>query len=173
MVNKYVVVPIAAFALSATAASAFSPDILNKLDLNLSEEQISALEDARELRKEGEFTEAKEILEGVGLSSEDLQQIRESMREYRQEHRDAMREALESGDYGAYLAAVADTPMADVIDTVGEFDLLKQAHDLREAGDVEAAKEIFDQLGLPKPHGHGHGPGHHFSHDEDREEVQS
>lgn len=161
MVNKYVVVPIAAFALSATAASAFSPEVLQKLDIDLSEEQISALEEARELRQDGEWEEAKDLLEEAGLSKEDVIEIRQSMRDYRMEHREAVREAIEEGDYEAFLTAVVDTPMADVIDTVGEFDLLQEAHELKESGDWKAAQTIFDQLGLQGPHGHhGQGFGH-------------
>ena len=46
---KEIFIPVAAFAVTVTGASAFNADMLDKLDLDLTDTQISALEEAHEL----------------------------------------------------------------------------------------------------------------------------
>ena len=168
---KELFIPVAAFAVTVTGASAFNSDMLEKLELDLSSTQISALEEAHELRQDGaEREEIKELLEDVGLEREDMQEIREAAREYKQDHREAVRAAIEAGDYDAFNDAVGGGPLADAIESEDDFDLLVEAHELREAGDKEAAKEIMDELGIERPGGHRGGEkggrGHRGPHSE-------
>ena len=158
MISKYVVVPVAAFAVTAGTASAFNSDLLKKLDLNLSDNQIEALEEAHDLRHEGEHEEAKEVIEDAGLDREDMKEIRAAVREYRSERREAIKEAIEDEDYEAFLEATEGSHLAEVIDTESEFERFIEAHELRQDGDHEAAKAILDELGIERPH---KGKGHH------------
>lgn len=156
---KYIMVPVAAFAVTATGASAFSGDLLNKLDLNLTNDQIAAFEEVHELKEAGaDREEIREVFEEAGLDHDDLQEVREAVREYKQEMREAVKEAVEDNDYDAFLEAVEGTKMADKIDSEADFDRLVEAHELREAGDREGAREIMEELGFDKP-GKNHRDG--------------
>lgn len=75
----------------------------------------------------------------------------------RKEHRAAVHEAIESSDYDAFQALVADTRLGEVIDTEDEFEQLVEAHELRASGDREDARAILEALGV-KPHKGGHRP---------------
>ena len=57
--------------------------------------------------------------------------------------------ALEAGDYDAFIAAhPSDAPM--VLDMTEEkFVQMQEMHDLREAGDTEAARALAKELGMP------------------------
>lgn len=157
---KQIMIPMAAFAVTVTGASAFSSEMLEKLDIDLTDDQVSALEEAHELRIDGaDRDEVKEALEDAGIDQDTMKEIREAAHEQRAEHREAVKSALDAEDYDAYLDAVADTPRADLIDSEDDFEKLVEAHELREAGDREGAKEIMEELGFEKPAGHGHGHG--------------
>jgi DNA-binding transcriptional MerR regulator len=159
MLNK-IVIPVAAFAVTVTAASAFNADMLEQIDVDLTDDQISALETAHKLRDEGsDRSEVKEVLEDAGLDREKMQEIREAVRGEREAKRAAVHAALESGDYEAFLAVAGDGPRAALIDTEEKFERLAEAHELREAGDREGAREIMDELGFEKPEGRGHKGG--------------
>ncbi len=162
MKSKSLIMAVAAFAVTATGAHAYTgTDILEKA--GLSQDQIEAVQEARELRQSGEIEEARDVLIEAGISADTLRSIRESIREHRQEfrheHREEVREAVEEGDYEAFKEAVAGLPLADKITSEADFNLLVEAHELRQAGDLEAAKEIMDQLGLGSnaPGNPGHG----------------
>ena len=155
---KQIMIPVAAFAVTATGASAFSAEMFEKLDINLSTEQVAALEEAHELRQAGaDKSEVKEILEEAGLDRETMREIKEAAHSHRAEMRASIHEAIENGDYSAYLSLVEGTPRADLIDSEDDFEKLMEAHELREAGDREGAREIMSELGFEKPAGHRHG----------------
>ena len=157
---KHIIIPVAAFAVTATAASAFNADLLDQIDVDLTDTQVSALEEAHELRQEGaEKTEVRAVLEDAGLDRDKIQEVRAAVREVKEARRAAVREAIENNDYEAFLEAVAGSPRAEVIDSEADFELLVEAHELRAAGDREGAREIMDELGLEKPEDHGHKGG--------------
>ncbi len=159
----HLLIPVAAFAITATSASAFmgSDAFAN---LNLTEEQTAALTEAKEIRETAR-TEAKQVLEAAGLDETKLREIHDAMREARKETFSAVKTAIENNDYEAFLVAVADTPLADTIDAEAEFAKLVEAHELREAGDRDGAKAIMEELDLPGLRGIGHGPHGANSHD--------
>lgn len=157
---KQIMIPVAAFAVTATGASAFNSDILESHDVSLTDTQIEVLEEAHELRHNGtDRTEIKEMFEAAGLDQETLQKIRTITREYRDEMHEAVKKAIDNEDYDAYLEAVADTPRADLIDSESDFEKLLEAHELREDGDHEGVREILSELGFEKPEGRGHKGG--------------
>lgn len=156
---KNILIPVAAFAVTVTGASAFTGgDWAEKLDIDLTDAQLSALEQAKEVREESR-EEAKQILEDAGLDEETMQSIREAMHEAREENRAEVKAAIEAGDYEAFKTAIEDSPLAEKITSEADFEKFAEAHELMEAGDREAAKEIMDELGIEKM-GKGHGKGH-------------
>jgi len=64
-----------------------------------------------------------------------------------QEHKEAMKEVLEAGDYNAFVELVGDKKLGETI-TADNFDQFVEMHNLKEAGDREGAKAIADELGL-------------------------
>lgn len=175
-----ILIPLAAFAVSVTGASAFSPDLLRHAGLN--EEQIAAFEEAKELRQSGDHEGARDVLLAANIDEEVMDQLREAMKEYKRDHSIAIQAAIEAGDYDSFRAAIADSPLSDIIDTEAEFRRFVEAHALIESGDKDEAKEIFNELGLNwglgshiKRHMGNEGRFHSFVNDltdEDREELK-
>ena len=158
MKAKSLLIPVAAFAVTVTGAHAFSTSVLE--EAGLSNDQISAFEEAHELRKEGDRDAARDVLVEAGVDAETMEAVREAMREHRSERREAVHDAVANNDYDAFKEAVADSPIAEIVDSEADFELFVEAYELREAGDKEAAKEIMEELGFEgKPHGK-HGGGH-------------
>lgn len=156
---KQIVIPAAAFLVTATAVSAYSPEWLENLDISLTDEQVSALEEAREIRQAAD-EEARQVLEEAGLDEDMMREIHGAMRTERVAHREAVETALEAGDYDAFMVAVADSPLADAISSEVDFEKFKAAHELRRSGEYDAAKEIMSELGLEGPEDGKRG-GHH------------
>lgn len=146
MQSKSLLIAMAAFAVTTTGAQAYGSAILNRA--NLTDDQRSALEQARELRQSGEAEAARDLLVEAGIDEEVLHELREAARENRSE----IHEAVEDGDYERFLELIADTPLADLITTEADFERFKEAHELRESGDHDEARLILDELGIDKPH---------------------
>lgn len=156
---KKIMIPVAAFAFTVTAASAFQgTEMLSKLNIGLTDAQTSALEEAHAIREEAHI-KAKAVLDNAGIDETKMQEIHAAMRELHKVQHDAMKAALESNDYAAFIEAIKDSPLADTIDTEAEFTKLKEAHKLMEAGDKDGAKVIMDELGLEGKGGFGGGHG--------------
>lgn len=122
----------------------------------LTEEQRSALEEARELRKEGDLESAREVLKGAGFDPEMrrphmLAKTEEERTEMQKRH-EAILSAIEENDFEAFQDAVADAPFATLV-TEENFAKLVEAHKLLEAGDKEGARALFEDM--------GYGPRHH------------
>lgn len=155
---KQIMIPVAAFAVTATAASAFNTDMLEKIDVDLTTSQIEVLEEVHELRQDGADRETiKTLLEESGLDQEKMKGIHDALREVNSAQREVVNAALESNDYDAFIAAIADSPLAESITSEADFEKFAEARELMEAGDREGAKEIMDELGIEKPEGHGRG----------------
>jgi hypothetical protein len=140
---KTILIPLAAFAVTVTGASAFNSDMLKRAGLN--DDQIAAFEEAKELKESGDKEKARDVLIAAGVDEDVIKQVREAMRE----HADAVKEAIEDNDYSDFRVAVAGSPLADIINTEADFDRLVEAHEFMQSGDKEAAKDIFDDLGFP------------------------
>lgn len=157
MQAKTLLIPIAAFALSATGVSAFNSDVLHRA--GLSEAQIHAFETAHELRKEGDVTKARDVLAQAGIDLSTMESVREAMHE----HKDAMRMAIDAAvannDLQAFKIAVAGSPLQEIVTTQEEFDLFREAHMLHEEGEHKEARKIMEDLGF-EPHMSGQKFGH-------------
>jgi hypothetical protein len=159
MEAKALLIPLAAFALSATGVSAFNSEILEKA--GLTEAQISAFEEAHELRKDGDKEKARQVLQDAGIDLSTMESVRDAMHAYKETMRTAIDTAVLNNDYQAFLKAIEGSPLADIITTEEEFKLFAQAHELHEEGEHQKAREIMEDLGVE------HGPfmlGHHFGH---------
>ncbi len=153
--SKSLFVAVAAFAVTASGVHAFgSTELLTRA--GLSDEQVVAVQEAQELKVMGDMKGAKEVLESAGVTKQTMQQIREVAKEAKR----AVHAAVEANDYDAFVVAVADSPLADVITSEAEFEQFVEAHELRASGDKDGAKELLESLGVDtKKHGKKHG-GH-------------
>ena len=151
--SKSLFVAVAAFAVTASGVHAFgSTELLVKAGLN--EDQVVAVQEAQELKATGDIEGAKATLESAGITKQTMQQIREVAKEAKQ----AVHAAVEANDYDAFVVAVADSPLADVITNEAEFDQFVEAHELKESGDRDGAKEILAELGVDtEKHSKKHG----------------
>lgn len=109
----------------------------------LTDEQREALEEAHQLRREGRYPEAIHVIRDAGIVLpvvKDPEQHKERKKEF-----DAL---IESNDYEAFRRMVADTPMADIIDTQEKFEALVESHSLREDGKLDEAREALEDAGI-------------------------
>ena len=146
MKTKQLLIPVAAFAVTATSVSAFNPDVLE--NAGLSEDQIAAFEVAHELKKEGDRDGARDVLADAGIDLETLEEVRNAVRAEREERREDIKAAIEAEDYAAFTAAVGVGRLAEKITSEAQFDTLVEAHALRAEGDKEGARELLDELGI-------------------------
>lgn len=79
--------------------------------------------------------------------------------------RSAIKQALSSGDYQAFLTATKDKPTDVPTITEAQFNILVQAEKLRTAGDEAGAKKLLDDAGI-KTLPFGEGRDHHRGHGE-------
>lgn len=155
MNSKSLLIAIAAFAVTATGAQAFVGT--NYLaQAGLTQTQIEAFTQARELRMKGKSEEARDLLLEAGLDEEAIDSIRAAAKAAHE----AVHDAIESRDFAAFRTAIEGTPLYDIITTEEDFKLFVEAHDLRAEGKYAEARDILDELGVPartsKP-GMGHG----------------
>lgn len=144
--TKALLIPIAAFAVTVTGASAFNSIVLENAGFD--DTQITAFEQAHDLRKDGDKEGARDLLMDAGIDMESMHAMHDSMKEHRSEMHEAVQRALQDGNYEAFLEAVENSPMADKIASQDEFELFMEAHELREAGDKEEARAIMEELGF-------------------------
>lgn len=153
--TKALLIPIAAFAVTVTGAQAFNSQVLE--DAGLTSDQVSAFEQAHELRKEGDKEAAKEVIVEAGIDMDAMHAVRDAMKNHRKEMHTAIGEAIADEDYAAFTEAVAQSPIADIVNSEADFAQFSQAYTLREAGDMQAAREIMEDLGFEPKEGHMKG----------------
>lgn len=143
MQSKSLLIAIAAFAVTATGAQAYvGANYLKQSGLSI--EQVEAFNEARELRKKGEVEKARDVLLEAGVNEETVASLR---RASHSSHL-AIHEAVTTGDFTAFKVAVEGTPLYDIITTEADFELFKQAHNLKSGGRFTEAKEILTNLGV-------------------------
>jgi len=112
---------------------------------DFSEDQFNRLQQVHDLHEEGDHEEARELAEELGLERRGhMKKGHEGMK--------AMHEALEAGDYDAWLELVSqkeNSPFADF--TEEDFNQLQKIHEFHQSGDHEGAKELAEELGLERP----------------------
>jgi len=122
-------IAVAAFAVTLTSVQAFgNPEFLIKA--GLSDEQAVAIQEARELRKNGDISAARDTMIAAGIDDSVISELRQAHREYRHEHKKERREA-------------ARELLSD-----DQREALQVAH---EANDKEAVRAIFAEVGIELP----------------------
>lgn len=143
--SKSLLIAVAALAVTATGAYAYTGD--------LTEEQRTALTEARELRQAGDFTAARDKLLEAGFDESTLKKLRHG-RVHHQRHVEFMNE------------------LQDTL-TDEQLDALRVA---RAANDHETAAAILEEVGITPPqwrgHAHGHRPDHDLEGDEEETEFE-
>jgi hypothetical protein len=151
--SKSLFVAVAAFAVTASGVHAFgSTELLTKA--GLTDFQVIAVQEAQELKITGDLEGAREMLVSAGVTLDTMRHIREVAKEAKQ----AVQAAVEANDYDAFVVAVADSPLADIIATEADFELFVEAHELRTTGDRDGAKDLLTELGVDTEK---HGRKHH------------
>jgi len=152
MNSKSLLIAIAAFAVTATGAQAFvGTNYL--VQAGLSQSQVEAFTQARELRLKGKNEEARDRLLEAGLDEETLDSLRTALKAAHT----ALHDAIADNDFAAFKTAVEGTPLYDIITTEEDFKTFVAAHNLRATGSHREARELFTELGVSAPkHGLGH-----------------
>lgn len=145
MQSKSLLIAIAAFAVATTGIYGYtSPKVYARAGLN--EKQAAAIEEARVLRQAGDFTKARNKLVKAGITDEDLQALYQAA----DSAKAAIFKALEAGDYDTFKAAIADSPLADIITSRADFEQFKSAHELKLAAvqgeDVYTVESVAHNL---------------------------
>jgi len=78
MQSKALLIAVAAFAVTATGVHAFGDTLLTKAGLN--QEQITAVHEARELKKAGDFVAARDLLADAGITEDEIRAIHKQAR---------------------------------------------------------------------------------------------
>ncbi len=74
---------------------------------------------------------------------------RHEARSEMREHREDKRQAIEAGNYGAFLVAAENWPKLPNIQDESDFKLLVELHQAKLDGDYDTVNELREQLGLP------------------------
>lgn len=157
-------IAVAAFAVTASGVHAFSsPELLVRA--GLSDEQVVAVQEAQELKASGELLAAKEALKAAGVTKETMRQIKAVAKEAKQ----AVKDAVQAGDYAAFKIAIADSPLEELITTKDEFNQFVAAHALRQPGEARVVGELFTGLGIGQGDYH---PKRYLHHLINRQEVR-
>lgn len=147
--NKTLKITVSALAflvLSAGSVYAYSGQQFRRFD-ELTDEQIVILEEARALREDGDIESAHELIEDAGL---DMPRLRgHGFPKKLNEKHEAIRKAIETDDYEAFLDITEDSRMQVEVDEE-VFNKMVEAHSLRVGGDIEGAREIMDSLGFER-----------------------
>ena len=147
------------FATTALAAPAWIENA------NLTDAQKTTLEEARELRMNGDHEGARTLIENSDIDIDALKDARKAHRAEMKEVHKAVRDAVDNNDYAAFQIAVEGTKKAEHIEDEEDFAQLVEAHALKEAGDYEGARAVMEELGFPEKQGkRGHGMGKGFGH---------
>ncbi len=119
---------------------------------SINEGNFSLLQEAHELKESGDFEGAKEIMDELGIRPHGHRGKGPMM-----ENHEEVKSAIESGDYEAFLEAVSeDSPFGEEM-SEEKFQIMVQAHELKESGDYEAARELMEEAGFEKKHKFGKG----------------
>lgn len=148
--SKSLLIALAAFAVTTTGVHAYGgAKILDRA--GLTEAQKAAIVEAEELKATGNVDAARWRLEDAGIDGSVLRSIDQVRHMAHQE----MLAALAKGDFDAFTAAVAGSPLAELITSQADFDDFRAAHELRAAGEFVAAADRFAELGVAH-RGDGH-----------------
>lgn len=177
MKSTSLLIAIAALAVTASTAQAFNGTVLR--EAGLSEDQVAAFSIARELSREGDTAQARDILLDAGIDESTIDRVRQALHQHRHSHRASVATAKHATTLADFQTAVAGTPLANIVTTEAAFHSFKahqterqQAKDRRfvrdwteslsaeqaaalqaahQANDKKAAHSILEEAGLVTP----------------------
>lgn len=114
---------------------------------DISEEEFLKMQKMHTLKKEGKFEEAEALRKELGLPERDGRGGMGKMKS--SQERQAIYNAMESGDFNAWKEAMGDRPMAQTM-TEENFQKLRQAHEMKKNGNHEGARALMEELGMGK-----------------------
>lgn len=164
------VVTLGTIAMTATSALAFNPEVKNALDNNdyaswveavgetahgdemlnlINESNFDQLVEAHNLRENGDMEGAHAIMEELGIEEIGPRGPRDQNGQngQNQEQMQAVRDALDSGNYDAWVEAMGNGERSQrMLEIINEsnFDRLIEIHNLR-----QQIQNISEELGLP------------------------
>ena len=144
MYSKSLLIAIAALALSATGAQAFSGDAL--IRAGLTDSQVAAFEVARELRQDGDTKAARDVLIDAGIDETVIERVRSVLSKNHHVHQTVVMAAVAANDYHAFVTAIANTPLADIVTTRADFARFKVVHDVENEGAIANSDDVFADL---------------------------
>lgn len=107
----------------------------------ITQDDFAKIQEAHTLAESGDREGARAIFDELGLKPHKGQ---------KSEKRQEFRQAIEDGDYDTWAARVTDRGGEP---TEANFAVIQQAHELHQAGDHEAAKELLEANGIERPQG--------------------
>jgi hypothetical protein len=157
MNSKSLLIAIAALALTASGAQAFSGDTLRRA--GLSDSQRAAFVVARELREEGDTKAARDVLLEAGIDETVIERVRSVLAdEYALKHQ-AIAAAVAADDFEAFTQAVEGMPLSDIITTPEDFAEFKVAHTEQALGaTVRTKNELSLHHNVEHTRGYKHAP---------------
>lgn len=109
---------------------------------NITPEMFDALQEVHELMENGDKEEARALMEELGLHP-----MGKKFKESRGEHKGELKEIFDERDYDAWVDLMTDSERFENIELDHDtFDMLLEAHELRQEGDHQAAKEIMQDI---------------------------
>lgn len=122
-------IAIAAFALTVTSVQAFgNQEFLTKAGLN--DDQVVAVQAARELRKMGDMTAARDVLLDAGIDEDVIKELRQAHKQHQKRHQHWHQLQLQE-------------QLTD-----DQYDALQVAH---AANDKQAVRAILEEVGIDRP----------------------
>ena len=117
----------------------------NHDDSFINQETFEKLKEMHELRISGDEEAASAIAEELGVQK--FGSKKKANAQF-----SAVKEAIENKDYEAWAALMADAPCKEDMDISEEaFQTHIQIHELMEAGDVDGANALMEELGIDRP----------------------
>ncbi|MFH1426044.1 MAG: hypothetical protein ABIG66_01275 [Candidatus Kerfeldbacteria bacterium] len=118
----------------------------------VTEDTFNTLQEIKQLKEDGKFEEAKELMQELGpMPGMPGKGHMGKMQGMKGEHRAEMMQVFEDGDYEAWAALMQErmnNRMGEEDISEDTFNKLKEAHDLRQSGDYDAARDIMEELGF-------------------------
>lgn len=114
----------------------------------ITEENFTSFIEAKQKLEAGDLQGAEVLFNDLGLEHHAGMRGRGKFLAHKEETHQAIRAAVEAEDYNAFVVAVGEeAPLLEII-TEANFPTFVEIHELRMAGDFEAAHELADELGL-------------------------
>lgn len=109
---------------------------------DITPEQQQVIDRARELRQDGEYEQARKIMEDIGFGAAGMMRKGQHGTAADSEHRASVQEAVENGNYDAFLKAIEGTGREGTADKE-TFNTMTRAHNLHEQGNYKKARELM------------------------------